>query len=128
MSLFLPPFHLAAAALAEQRLSLAAFAQSVIVLCNIASGARFPIVTGKQLETVSELMSRAPSRLWLCLIALLLPLGLGACADTVSSGETTSSATLQRQYDNTLTQTERKAVISDLQSATAKQKSPETEN
>jgi hypothetical protein len=73
-------------------------------------------------------MSRAPSRLWLCLIALLLPLGLGACADTVSSGETTSSATLQRQYDKTLTQTERKAVISDLQSATAKQKSPETEN
>ena len=73
-------------------------------------------------------MPRAPSGLCLRLLALLLPLGLGACADTMSSGETTSSATLQRQYDKTLTQTERKAVISDLQSATAKQKTEESAN
>jgi hypothetical protein len=65
-------------------------------------------------------MRYAPSGLCLRLLAVLIPLGLSACADTLTSDETTTSATLQRQYDKTLTQSERKAVISDLQSATAK--------
>lgn len=105
---------------------LAASAPRVIVLCNIPSGARFPIVTGKQLETASDLMPL--SGLCLRLLALLLPLALGACADALSSKETASSATLQRQYDKTLTKTEREAVISDLQGATAKQETPASEN
>jgi hypothetical protein len=52
-------------------------------------------------------MPRAPSGLCLRLLAVLILLGLGACADTLSSDETTSSATLQRQYDKTLTKSER---------------------
>jgi hypothetical protein len=54
------------------------------------------------------------------LLAVLLPLGLGACADTLTSKETASSTTLRRDYDKTLTKTEKEAVISDLQNATAK--------
>lgn len=108
--------------------SLAASAQGVIVLCNIASGERLPIVTGIQLKQPSAAMPRAPSGLCLRLLAVLIPLGLGACADTLSSDETTSSATLQRQYDKTLTNSERKAVISDLQSATAKMPDKEAGN
>lgn len=52
------------------------------------------------------------------LLPVLLTLGLSACADTLTSEETTSSTTLQRRYDKTLTKAEQKAVISDLQSAT----------
>ncbi len=54
------------------------------------------------------------------LLAVLLPLGLGACADTLTSKDTASSTTLQRDYDKTLTKSEQQAVISDLQNATAK--------
>ncbi|MBC8013488.1 MAG: hypothetical protein H7X74_05335 [Methyloceanibacter sp.] len=54
------------------------------------------------------------------LLPVLLTLGLSACADTLTSEETTSSTTLQRDYDKTLTKAEQKAVISDLQSATTK--------
>jgi hypothetical protein len=50
------------------------------------------------------------------LSALLL--GLSACAGVEDSP--LSSSQLQRQYDKTLTKTEQKAVISDLQGATAK--------
>jgi hypothetical protein len=75
--------------------------------------------------TRPTIMPRAPSGLCLRLLAVLIPLGLSACADTLTSEEATSSATLQRDYDKTLTRTEQKAVITDLQSATAKKPDPE---
>ena len=59
-------------------------------------------------------------RLSLRLLAVLLPLTLGACADTLTSKESASSATLRRDYDKTLTKAEQKAVIDDMQSATKK--------
>ena len=52
------------------------------------------------------------------LSGVLLLLGLSACASVEDSPLTSSQ--LQRQYDKTLTKTEQKAVISDLQGATAK--------
>lgn len=55
------------------------------------------------------------------LSAVLLMLGLSACADTLAVGDSPpSSSQLQRQYDKTLTKAEQQAVISDLQGATAK--------
>jgi hypothetical protein len=57
--------------------------------------------------------------------AVLLPLGLWGCADTLSSEETKSSTTLQREYENTLTKAEREAAISELQNATAKRQNAE---
>ena len=55
-------------------------------------------------------------RLW----ALLIPLGLAACADTISSSEVTPSSQLLKEYDKTLTKSEQKAAISDLEAAQAK--------
>jgi hypothetical protein len=52
------------------------------------------------------------------LSGVLLLLGLSACASVEDSPLTSSQ--LQRQYDKTLTKTEQKAVISDLQGATPK--------
>jgi hypothetical protein len=63
--------------------------------------------------------------LTLRLAVLLLPLGLAACADTISADQATSSATLQRSYDKTLSKTEQSAAISDLQKAAEKQNQPE---
>ena len=54
------------------------------------------------------------------LLTVLLPLGLAACADTLTSKETASSTTLQRDYDKTLTKAEQKAAISELQNAPRK--------
>jgi hypothetical protein len=54
------------------------------------------------------------------LLTVLFPLGLAACADTLTSKETASSTTLQRDYDKTLTKAEQKAAISDLQNAAMK--------
>lgn len=54
------------------------------------------------------------------LLTVLLPLSLAACADTLTSKETASSTTLQRDYDKTLTKAEQKAAISDLQNAAMK--------
>ena len=62
------------------------------------------------------------------LAAILLPLALTACAETLTSDEATSSATLQREYDKTLTKSERDAAISDLQSASAKKQDEGTGN
>jgi hypothetical protein len=62
------------------------------------------------------------------LAAILLPLALAACADTLTSDEAASSATLQREYDKTLTKSERDAAISDLQSASAKKQDQGTGN
>lgn len=59
-------------------------------------------------------------RIWPVLAAVLLPLGLFACADLAVRDSPPPSAQLQRQYDKTLTKEEQKAVISDLQSATPK--------
>ena len=80
-----------------------------------------PIVTGNQQEQTPDFMPRMLSGLSLRLLAVLLPLGLGACADTLTSGEAASSSELQRGYDKTLTKAEQKAVISDLQNAKSKQ-------
>jgi hypothetical protein len=82
-----------------------------------------PITAGKQQKPPLNFM---PSLgLYLRLLALVIPLGLGACADTLTSDEATSSATLQRGYDKTLTKSEQKAVISDLQDAKARQEAGE---
>lgn len=54
------------------------------------------------------------------LLALVIPLGLGACADTLSSNEVSSSSELLKGYDKTLTKSEQQAVISDLEDAQAK--------
>ena len=55
------------------------------------------------------------------LFAILLTLSIGACADTLTSEDTASSTTLQRDYDKSLTKSEQEAVISDLQNAKSKQ-------
>jgi hypothetical protein len=54
------------------------------------------------------------------LLALLVPLGLVACADTINSSEVTPSSTLLKQYDKTLTKSEQKQAISELEAAQAK--------
>lgn len=65
----------------------------------------------------AESMLRITSGSALRLVALVVPLGLGACADTITADQAASSATLQRSYDKTLSRSEQKAVISDLQKA-----------
>jgi hypothetical protein len=57
------------------------------------------------------------------LLALILPLTLGACADTLTAKDSASSATLRRDYDKTLTKAEQKAAIEDM-SAAAKKNDP----
>jgi len=79
-----------------------------------------PIVTGKWQEQHTELMPRTLPMIALRLLALLIPLGLGACADTIASSEVTPSSQLLKDYDKTLTKSEQKAVISDLEEAQAK--------
>ena len=60
------------------------------------------------------------------LSAILLTLGLSACADTLAVEDSPpSSSQLQRQYDKTLSKAEQQAVISDLQGATAKKEAGE---
>jgi hypothetical protein len=66
-----------------------------------------------------------PSAFAHCLIAILLSLGLSACADTLTSEETKPSSTLQRDYENTLTKSQKDEVINDLQAAKAKQQGEE---
>ena len=57
----------------------------------------------------------------LALSAVLLLLGLSACADMLAVEDSPPASTqLQRQYDKTLTKAEQQAVISDLQNATPK--------
>jgi hypothetical protein len=80
-----------------------------------------PIVTGSQQEQTPEFMLRTLPGPGLRLLAVLLTLGLGACADTLTSNEVSSSSTLLKDYDKTLTKSEQKAAISDLQGAKAKQ-------
>jgi hypothetical protein len=82
-----------------------------------------PIATGIQQEDRARFMPHLAPRLSLGLLAALLPLTLGACADTLTTKETASSATLQRDYDKTLTKAEQKAAIDDM-SASAKKNNP----
>ncbi|MCJ7529297.1 MAG: hypothetical protein MUO37_14610 [Methyloceanibacter sp.] len=56
------------------------------------------------------------------LLAVLLPLWLGACADTLTSNEVSSSSALLKDYDKTLTKSEQKAAITELEEAKAKAK------
>ncbi|HXG79166.1 MAG TPA: hypothetical protein VNJ31_07515 [Methyloceanibacter sp.] len=70
-------------------------------------------------------MLRGPLALALRLFALLVPLGLAACADTITADQATSSATLRRSYEQTLSPSEQKAVISDLQKAAEQGKQAE---
>ena len=73
-------------------------------------------------------MPNLPPRRSLRLLAVLLPLTLGACADTLTSKESASSATLRRDYDKTLTKAEQKAAISDLQNAAMKSRTQRPPN
>ena len=84
-----------------------------------------PIVTRNQQEQSPEFMLRTLPRPGLRLLAVLLTLGLGACADTLTSNEVSSSSALLKDYDKTLTKSEQQAVISDLKNAKAKQQGEE---
>ena len=79
-----------------------------------------PIVTGNWRDHRSKLMPHALPSYALRLLAMLVPLGLAACADTISSSEVTPSSQLLKEYDKTLTKSEQKAAISDLEAAQAK--------
>ena len=86
-----------------------------------------PIATGKQRE---QAMNRAPcphGRPSLRLLALVLPLGLSACANALTyQASPPPSRQLAHDYDNTLTKSQQQAAISDLQSATKKPAAPAT--
>ena len=61
-------------------------------------------------------MLRMLPKFALRLLVVLLPLGLGACADSVTSGRPLSRLTdLVRGYDKTLTKSEQQAVIDEMQ-------------
>jgi hypothetical protein len=79
-------------------------------------GRAMPIATAKSARTESDLMLRMLLRLALRILAVLTPLALAACADTVNSGQPlASNSELQRQYDKTMTKTEQADAISDLE-------------
>lgn len=60
-------------------------------------------------------MLRMRLRFALRLLAVLPPLGLGACADTMTARQPLASSTeLLRDYDKTLTKSEQKAAIDEL--------------
>jgi hypothetical protein len=67
-------------------------------------------------------MLRMLSRFALRILTALVPLVLGACADTLINGKpVASNAELQREYDKTMTKTEQAAAISDLAQEKARQ-------
>ena len=67
-------------------------------------------------------MLRMLSRFALRTLSALVPLVLGACADTLTNGKPiASNAELQREYDKTMTKTEQAAAISDLAQEKARQ-------
>jgi hypothetical protein len=66
-------------------------------------------------------MLRVLPRFAIRLLAALVPLALGACADTLTSEPIASNAQLQRGYDKTMTKTEQAAAISDLAQEKLKQ-------
>jgi hypothetical protein len=76
---------------------------------------------GSNKNSLLTKMLRTLPRLALRLLAVLLPLGLGACADTLTSGQPLASSTeLLHGYDKTLTKTEQQAAINELKSDQAK--------
>ena len=79
------------------------------------------IAKGNQQKLPLNRMRHAYSQV-LRLCALLILCGLAACSETLTTSESSppSSQQLQREYDKTLTKAEQQAVISDMQSATAK--------
>jgi hypothetical protein len=86
------------------------------------NGERLPIARGKSTRTDSNVMQSMLSRFALRILAALVPLALGACADTLTNGKPiASNAELQREYDKTMTKTEQAAAISDLAQEKARQ-------
>jgi hypothetical protein len=85
-----------------------------------------PIVRENQQGRLFDPMPRL--RPLLRLLAIPLTLGLAACAETATSDQMTSSTTLRRGYDNTLTKSEQQAVISDLENAKTKQQGETGQN
>ena len=86
----------------------------LIVLCNI-------VVEGDCQSPWKISLNHMPhshARLVLGLLGIVLPLGLSACSETITAGESpASSAELEH---HTLTKAEQEALISDLQKAAAK--------
>jgi hypothetical protein len=79
-------------------------------------GRAMPIATGKPARTEFDLMLRMLPRFAFRILAVLTPLSLAACADTVNSGQPlASNSELQRQYDKTMTKSEQAQAISDLE-------------
>ena len=67
---------------------------------------------GSNKNSLLSEMLRMRLRFALRLLAVLPPLGLGACADTMTAGQPLASSTeLLRDYDKTLTKSEQKAAI-----------------
>ena len=60
------------------------------------------------------------------LLAVVLPLGLGGCAEEISSGDVASSKELLKSYDKTLTKSEQQAAIDALKVAKEKQQGEST--
>ncbi len=60
------------------------------------------------------------------LLAVALPLGLGGCAETISSSDVASSSELLKSYNKALTKTEQQALIDDLKGAKEKQEGEST--
>ena len=77
---------------------------------------------GETQEQTPNVMLRMLSRFALSILTALVPLVLGACADTLTNGKpNASNAELQREYDKTMTKTEQAAAISDLAREKARQ-------
>jgi hypothetical protein len=70
---------------------------------------------GSNKNSLLSEMLRTHLRLAVRPLALLLPLGLGACANTMTTGQPLASSTeLLRDYDKTMTKSEQKAAINEL--------------
>jgi hypothetical protein len=79
-------------------------------------GRAMPIATGESTKTELHVMLRMLPRLAFRILAVLAPLGLVACADSLNSGQPlASNSELQRQYDKTMTKSEQQDAISDLE-------------
>jgi hypothetical protein len=83
---------------------------------------RLQIAKGNQQQPLNRMRHASSQALQaLRLSVLLLVCGLAACSETLTAESSPpTSQQLQRGYDKTLTKAEQQAVISDMQSATAK--------
>ena len=61
------------------------------------------------------------------LAVVLIPLGLGACADSLTSGQSSRFSDLIRGYDKTLTKSEQKAAIDEMQNDAKQQETAREE-